>query len=296
MLCWFLPNTKVNQPQVHILYTHSLLSLPTSPTPSCLSRLSQSSGLSSLCPCSSCPLAISHKVVYICQYHFLNSSHPPLPPLVHKSVCYACVSIPALKIGSSVSFCYLEMESASSFLVRTLKNEFLNANSLTLIIWIKKQKLVKEVSLSYVIYNFPKTTPPAAKSLQSCPTLCDPIDASPPGSPVPGILQARVLEWVAISFSNAWKWKVKVKSLSRVQPSVTPWTAVYQAPLPMGFSRQEYWSGVPLPSPLLLLLPYIITYTEKGIILKIWLSFREVAFFFFFPFHVLGRKKFFSTI
>jgi len=89
----------------------------------------------------------------------------------------------------------------------------------------------------------------AAKSLQSCPTLCDPTDGSPPGSPVPGILQARTLEWVAISFCNASKWKVKVKSLSRVRPSVTPWTAAYQAPPSMGFSRQEYWSGVPLPSP-----------------------------------------------
>ena len=89
----------------------------------------------------------------------------------------------------------------------------------------------------------------AAKSLQLCPTLCDPIDGSPPGSPVPGILQARTLEWVAISFSNAWKWKVKVKLLSRVQLPATPWTAAYQAPPSMGFSRQEYWSGVPLPSP-----------------------------------------------
>ena len=89
----------------------------------------------------------------------------------------------------------------------------------------------------------------AAKSLQSCPTLCNPIDGSPSGSPVPGILQARTLEWVAISFSNAWKWKVKVKSLSRVRPSETPWTAAYHAPPSMGFSRQEYWSGVPLPSP-----------------------------------------------
>ena len=89
----------------------------------------------------------------------------------------------------------------------------------------------------------------AAKSLQSCPTLCNPIDGSPPGSPVPGILQARTLEWVAISFSNAWKWKVKGKSLSRVRLFTTPWTAAYQAPPPMGFSRQEYWSGVPLPSP-----------------------------------------------
>ena len=92
-----------------------------------------------------------------------------------------------------------------------------------------------------------------AKSLQSCPTLCDPIDGSPPGSPVPGILQARTLEWVAISFSSAWKRKVKVKSLSHVWPPATPWTAGYQAPLPMGFSRQEYWSGLPLPSPLLVL-------------------------------------------
>ena len=88
----------------------------------------------------------------------------------------------------------------------------------------------------------------AAKSLQSCPTLCNPIDGNPPGSPVPGILQARTLEWVAISFSNAWKWKVKVKSLSRVLPSATPWAAAFQAPPSMGFSRQEYWSGVPLPS------------------------------------------------
>ena len=87
-----------------------------------------------------------------------------------------------------------------------------------------------------------------AKSLQSCPTLCDPIDSSLPGSPVPGILQARTLEWVAISFSSAWKWKVKVKSLSHVQLLATPWSAAYQAPLSMGFSRQEYWSGVPLPS------------------------------------------------
>jgi len=93
----------------------------------------------------------------------------------------------------------------------------------------------------------------AAKSLQSCPTLCDPIDVSPPGSPVPGILQARTLEWVAISFSNAWRWKVKVKLLSPVQLWATPWTAAYWAPPPVGFSRQEYWSGVPSPSPPLFL-------------------------------------------
>ena len=89
----------------------------------------------------------------------------------------------------------------------------------------------------------------AAKSLQSSPTLCDPIDGSPSGSPVPGILKARTLEWVAISFSNAWKWKVKVKLLSCDWLLATPWAAVHQAPPSMGFSRQEYWSGMPLPSP-----------------------------------------------
>ena len=93
------------------------------------------------------------------------------------------------------------------------------------------------------------TAAATAKSLQSCLTLCDPIDGSPPGSSVPGILQVRTLEWVAISFSNAWKWKVKVNSLSRVQPFETPWTEAYQAPPSMGFARQEYWSGLPWPSP-----------------------------------------------
>ena len=86
----------------------------------------------------------------------------------------------------------------------------------------------------------------AAKSLQSCPTLCDPIDGSPPGSAIPGILQARKLEWAAISLSNVWKWKVKVKSFSPAWLVATPWTTTHQAPLSMGFSRQEYWSGVPL--------------------------------------------------
>ena len=97
----------------------------------------------------------------------------------------------------------------------------------------------------------------AAKSLRSCPTLCDPIDGSPLGFAIPGILQARTLEWVAISFSNAWKWKVKVKSFSHVWLLATPWITAYQAPPFMGFSRQEYWSGVPLPSPNY---PYPATY------------------------------------
>ena len=94
-----------------------------------------------------------------------------------------------------------------------------------------------------------KAAAATAKSLQSCPTLCDPIDGSPPGSPIPGILQARTLEWVAISFSNAWQWKGKVKSLSHVRLLAIPWTAAYQVPPSMGFSRQEYWSGMPLLSP-----------------------------------------------
>ena len=105
--------------------------------------------------------------------------------------------------------------------------------------WVQLGYIIPKLSLLLLL----------SKSLQLCPTLCDPIDGSPPGSPVPGILQARTLEWGAISFSNAWKWKVKVKSLSRVQLFATPWTAAYQAPSSMGFSRQEYWSGVPLPSP-----------------------------------------------
>ena len=103
--------------------------------------------------------------------------------------------------------------------------------------------------LGWSLPSWDGTAAATAKSLQSGPTLCDPIDGSPPGSPVPGILQARTLEWVAISFSNAWKWKVKVKSLSRIRLLATPWTAAYQAPPSMGYSRQEYWSAVPLPSP-----------------------------------------------
>ena len=131
-------------------------------------------------------------------------------------------------------------------------------------------------------------------SHQSCPTLCDPRVGSPPGCPVPGILQARTLEWVAISFSSAWKWKVKVKSLSPVRLLATPWTAAYQAPPSMGFSRQEYWSGVPLlcascqiclwisiitpSSALLFLLREMVLLCVKGI----------TSFFFFFWYTVVN--------
>ena len=108
----------------------------------------------------------------------------------------------------------------------------------------------------------------AAKSLQLCPTLCDPIDGSPPGSPVPGILQARTLEWVAISFSSAWTWKVEVKSLGCLWLLAIPWTAAYQAPPSLGFSRQEYWSGVPLPSPLEWL---VNVFSLGGMVLRMFL-------------------------
>ena len=101
----------------------------------------------------------------------------------------------------------------------------------------------KSPVLNVVVYKHA-----AAACACPCLTLCNPIDGSPPGCPVPGILQARILKWAAISFSNAWKWKVKVRSLSRVRLFVTPWTGAYQAPLSMGFSRQEYWSGMPSPS------------------------------------------------
>ena len=100
----------------------------------------------------------------------------------------------------------------------------------------------------------------AAKSLQSCPTLCGPIEGSPPGFPIPGILQARTLEWVAISFTSALEWEVKVKSLSRVWLLATPWTAAHQAPPSMGISRQEHWSGVLSPS-----LSTTVTKSQKGL-------------------------------
>ena len=106
-------------------------------------------------------------------------------------------------------------------------------------------KSVKMISFMGVTHILPLDT---MLLLLLSPTLCDPIDGSPPGSPIPGILQARTLELAAISFSNAWKWKVKVKSLSGVRLCATPWTAAYQTLPPMGFSKQEYWSRVPLPS------------------------------------------------
>ena len=111
----------------------------------------------------------------------------------------------------------------------------------------QKIKHLMSTELQPVLFRECETTSTTTKSLQSCPTLCDPTDCSLPGFSIHEILQARTLEWVAISFSNAWKWKVKVKSLSRVWLLATPWTAAYQAPPSMGFSGQQYWSGMPLP-------------------------------------------------
>ena len=101
--------------------------------------------------------------------------------------------------------------------------------------------------------------------------LCNRIDSSPPGSVIPGILQARTVEWVAISFSNAWKWKVKVKSLSCFWLFKTPWTAAYQVPPSMGFARQAYWSGVPLPSPNIIATLYFYIVFKFTCKLKQWL-------------------------
>ena len=139
-------------------------------------------------------------------------------------------------------------------LVITRENIWLYSWSRIKIILSSSIRILENLKASPRAWSFPilsrflDETAAAAKLLQSCPTLCDPKDGSPPGSPVPGILQPRTLEWVAISFSNTWKWKVKVKSLSRVWLLVIPWTAAHQAPPSMGFSRQQYWSGVPLPS------------------------------------------------
>ena len=119
----------------------------------------------------------------------------------------------------------------------TLKSLLQHHSSKASILWCSAFFIVQ------LSHPYMTTTTTTTKSLQSCPTLCDPIDGSPPGSPIPGVLQARTLECVAISFSNLWMWEVKVKSLSRVRLLATPWTSAHQAPPSMGFSRQEYWSG-----------------------------------------------------
>ena len=127
-------------------------------------------------------------------------------------------------------------------MVQFLKESIFNGMCTKHILTVLNEQNVNSVIVKWQIFgDFYFHMFAAAKSLQSCSTLCDPIDGSPPGSPVPGILQARTLEWVAISFSNAWKGKVKLVSLVRLL--ATPWTAAHQAPPSMGFPRQEFWSG-----------------------------------------------------
>ena len=139
---------------------------------------------------------------------------------------------------------FREWEDFKSYL-KKYNDEYVNSPQDTRCFHVnyELQKTTKKEQVGMKVNTTTTTT--ITTSLQSCPTLCDPTDGSPPGSPVPGILQTRTLKWVAISFSNAWKWKVKVKSLL-----ATPWTAAYEAPPSMGFSRWEYWSGLPLPSPM----------------------------------------------
>ena len=129
---------------------------------------------------------------------------------------------------------WMEIYLFSIYLTIVLKYLFYNGGSSFYILIPREQELYLFNLICGTWNNVAAAA--TAKLLRSCPTLCDPIDSSLPGFPVPGILQARTLEWVAISFSNAWKWKVKVKSLSRFWLLGTPWTVAYQAPPSMGFS------------------------------------------------------------
>ena len=159
------------------------------------------------------------------QYLFLSKKLPNSPPLLPSSPSHQMCQYPRGQV-----------------------------EALLLLLLSRFSRVIPKNFLKYLLYKcLLNDAAAAAKSCQSCLTLCDPIDGSPPGLSVPGILQARTLEWVAISFSNAWKWKVKVKSLSHVRFIMTPWTIAHQAPLPMGFSRQECWSGAPSPSPYLMM-------------------------------------------
>ena len=172
-----------------------------------------------------------------------------------------CINVNYLTLGREIreiEHYLLNMESIIAYIFPTLKGNLKVICSQE----HKEVKLTKFILKDWLIYCVA-----AAKSLQLCPTLCDPIDGSPPGSPVPGILKARTLEWVAISFSNAWEWKVKARSLTHVRLLATPRTVAHQARPSMGFSRQEYWSEVPLPTPNLLcymmLLSFIFQVAES---------------------------------
>ena len=144
---------------------------------------------------------------------------------------------------SSFTFIKRLFSSSSLYAIRVVSSAYLRLLIFPLAI------LIPACASSSLAFHMIYSAAAAAKSLQSCPTLCDPVDGSSPGSPVSGIPQTRTLEWVTISFSNAWKRKVKVKSLSHVRLLATRWIAAHQAPLSMEFATQEYWSVVPSPSP-----------------------------------------------
>ena len=170
--------------------------------------------------------------------------HPEVLRTVSFSVWIHFFSVGVAKYGFltySFCICYLGFCHKELFLINYLVTRKYSPYS-RINAWFFPLKYFQ------IMIWYPAAAAAAAKSLQSFPTLYDPIDGLLPGSSVPGILQGRTLEWVAISFPNAWKWKVKVKSLSRVRLLATSWTAAYQAPPSLGFSRQEYWIGVPLPS------------------------------------------------
>ena len=177
-----------------------------------------------------------------CFHCFPSISHEVMGPDAMIFVFWMLSFKPAFNF-SSFNFIKRLFSSSSLSATRVVSSEYLR-----LLIFLPAV-LILACASSSLAFPLMYSAAAAAKSLQSCLTLCNPIDGIPPGSPVPGILQARTLERVAISFSNTWKWKVKVKSLSHARPSATPWTAAVQTHPSMGFSRQEYWSGVPLPSP-----------------------------------------------
>ena len=132
----------------------------------------------------------------------------------------------------------------------------------------------------------------AAKSLQSRPTLCDPRDGSPPGSPIPGILQTRTSKWVAISFSNAWKWKVKVKLFSHVRFFEAPWTVAYQPPPSVGFSSHEYWNELPFPLALTLSSPTYAVLKFLGVTVTCTFLKKEFIIPLYFPVVKRGNLQF----
>ena len=215
---------------VFLCLTYSLNILPSKSI-----HIAESGTILSFLGLSSIPLCI-YMYVYVYYISFIHSSVDG-----HLS-CFHFLSIvnnaTATNIGMHVSF-QIHVFGFFRYIPRSGITRSYRSSIFTTIFknWKKKMYVFKVLMCLA-----------AAASPKSCPTLCDPTDGSPSGSPIPGILQARTLEWVAISFSNAGKWKVKVNSLSHVRLLTTPWTAAYQAPLSMGFSRQEYWSGVPSPS------------------------------------------------